>query len=422
MSFRLAAFVVGSMASLGALSADDWSAFRGPSGNGISAEKAVPAEWSDTRNVKWKAALPYRGNGSPIVSNGRVFVTCPEDEEGRRRSLYCFDRKDGKKLWARTVEFAKAAATHATNPHSSSTPVADGQKVVAWHDSAGLYCYDFEGKELWKRDLGEFDHMWGHGVSPILYQGKVILHAGPGKRVFMTALDLATGKTAWETEEPLKGKGSDHRESDEAPMGSWCTPVITKVGGKDQLLCTMPTRLVAYAPDTGKILWWCDGMSFKKGDLSYSSPVFAGDLCVVIGGYNGPGFAVRLGGTGDVTQTHRVWRNENNPQNIGSGVSIDGHLYWPLAGPGVIDCIDPKTGKSTWREKVGGDHWGSAVYAGGRVYATDQKGTTVVFKPSPGKFELVAKNALGEPTNSTPAVSDGQIFIRTFKSLYCIGE
>lgn len=174
-------------------SADDWPAWRGPLGNGISAERSAPVTWGPDKNIKWKAPLPYRGNGSPIVSNGRVFVTCPEDGEGKRRSLYCFDRRDGKQLWVQTINFGKSTPTHNTNPHSSSTPVSDGKRVVVFHDAAGLVCYDFEGKELWKRDLGEFRHAWGYGNSPILHEGKIILNSGPGKRVFLTAINLNTG-------------------------------------------------------------------------------------------------------------------------------------------------------------------------------------------------------------------------------------
>jgi outer membrane protein assembly factor BamB len=432
MSLKSCGVAVALLCSFGLSQADDWPAFRGPSGNGISAEKAAPIEWSATKNVKWKAALPRKGNGSPIVSNGRVFVTCVEDEEavGKKRSLYCFDRKDGKKLWVKTVEYAKADekgnedTTHGTNPHCNSTPAADGKVVVAWHSSAGLHAYDFEGKELWKRDLGEFRHIWGSGTSPIIHDGKVILNSGPGKKVFMGAFNLADGKTIWEMEEPSKGDDPSYNE-DKKYKGSWSTPIVVKVGGQEQILCAMPTRVVAYAPADGKILWWCEGIRAGPGDrtyagdLTYSSLVVAGDICVVVGGFGGAGFGVRLGGTGNVTATHQVWRNAKNPQSIGSGVVVGDHIYMPFEGP--ITCLDPKTGKTVWKER--GSYWGSAVSVGGRIYLTDQKGATVVFKPNPERLELIGKNELGdEGSNSTPAVSDGQIFIRTFKNLYCIGE
>ncbi len=431
---RLAA--LGFLVLCGLAFADDWPAFRGPTGNGLSAEKKAPAVWAPDRNVKWRSPLPQKGNGSPIVSNGRVFVAGTEDPEGMKRVLYCFDRKDGKPLWARTVGFRKKTAqgepyTHGANFFSSSTPAADGKVVVVWHDSAGLFCYDFEGKELWSRDLGEFYHFWGHGGSPILLDGKAILNCGPGTSVFMTALDLRTGATLWKTDEPQEldterlSKGFGDRNRGGKPAGSWSTPVVAKVGDRAQVICAQPTRLVAYDPADGKILWSCDGNRFAKGDLSYSSPMVAGDVVVMFGGYNGPGVGVRLGGTGDVTRTHRLWRKDekSNPQSIGTGVFIDGLLYVPKAGPNVIECVDPMTGEAKWVERwQGAAFWGSIVQAGGLLYVTDQAGKTCVFRPNPEKFELVAANELREKSNSTPAVSDGEIFIRTHKSLFCIAE
>ena len=180
------------------VSADDWPSFRGPAGDGLSKEKSAPVKWGPKKNVKWKVSLPRPSNGSPIVSNGRVFLTCAEDKGGKQRSLYCFDRKDGKKLWSRTVTFGEVMPTHKKNPYCGTTPVSDGKRVVVWHASAGLYCYDFKGKELWKRDLGEFRHKWGYGTSPILHEGNVILNTGPGKKVFVTSIRLSDGKTNWD--------------------------------------------------------------------------------------------------------------------------------------------------------------------------------------------------------------------------------
>jgi outer membrane protein assembly factor BamB len=174
--------------------ADDWPAFRGPAGNGISRESDFPLTWSREENVKWKAELPGPGNSSPIVAHGRVFVTCAEDQ-GRKRSLYCYDRASGNRLWVRTVSFDKVMPTHKTSPYCGSTPVAGRDRVVVWHSSAGLYCYDLDGRQLWSCDLGEFRHMWGYGSSPVLYKNRVVLNCGPGKRVFLAAVDLDTGET-----------------------------------------------------------------------------------------------------------------------------------------------------------------------------------------------------------------------------------
>jgi len=416
------ALVIGAWIQITSVSADDWPAFRGPAGNGVSMEKTAPMTWAKDKNIKWKVALSEAGNGSPIVSNGRVFIAGPEDKEGKKRFLSCFDRTDGKQLWVKTIEFGKVMPTHETNPHSSSTPAANGKVVVVWHSSAGLYCYDFEVKELWKRDLGEFEHMWGDGTSPVLYKDLVLLNSGPGKKkVFVAAFKLASGETAWEKEEPFKGDGEYNEEK--KYMGSWTTPLSVSFQGKDQVICSMTKRVVAYAPEDGTLLWSCEGLRFGNGDLSYSSPLIAGDVCVSITGFGGPGIGVKLGGSGDVTQSQRVWRTDKNPENIGSGVVVDDRLYLPYKGPNVIACLDPKTGAYLWKERAtGAPMWGSMVYAAGRIYVTDQRGKTVVLKPNPEKLEILATNDLGESSNSTPAVSDGQIFIRTFKGLYCIAE
>lgn len=401
--------------------AADWPAFRGPAGNGMSPETAAPLRWDATTNVKWKAPLPRPANGSPIVSNGRVFVTSAEDDDGRLRSLYCFDRQTGEQLWKHTVQIDKTLPTHKTNPYCGTTPAANGERVVVWHASAGLHCLDFNGQVMWSRDLGEFRHMWGYGTSPVLHGDKVLLHSGPGERIFVAAFNLADGQTIWETEEPQQGT-SDTRE-DGKYKGSWTTPLIAEVNGQDQIICPMPYRVVAYDPDDGKVIWSCEGLRHEGGDLAYSSPVVADDICVVIGGFRGPGLGIRLGVTGDLTQTARVWRNERNPQSIGSGVVVDGYMYRPNAEPGTIDCLDPKTGKVLWQDRAAGSvNWWSIVYAAGRCYLTNQEGTTVVFKPTPDKCQILAENRLGDSTNSTPAVSNGEIFIRTSQHVWCIAE
>lgn len=400
----------------------DWPAFRGPSGDGFAAaEETAPTVWSSEENIKWRVPLPRPGNGSAIVVGRRVLVASAEDEDGRRRSLYCLSADDGRRLWVRTVELDRTMPTHKTNPYCGSTPASDGRRVVVWHATAGLHCYDLEGNQLWSRDLGEFRHMWGYGTSPILHDGLVILNTGPARRVFAAALDLEDGRVLWETDEPFEGTG-DKNENGKF-LGSWTTPVVARVDGRDQAIVSLPTRVNAYDLHSGAILWSCDGLRHDGGDLAYSSPLVIGDTCFVTGGFRGPSMAIRLGGSGNVTETHRIWRVEKNPQSIGSGVVVDGLVYRPHAEAGLIDCVDSGTGDVLWQERAeGGPHWASIVAVGGLLYATAQDTTTVVFKPNPEKFELVAVNKLDDQCNATPAVSGGCLFIRAMKHLYCIGR
>ena len=398
--------------------AADWPAFRGPTHNGISDGKA-PTAWGLEDNIRWKVGLPNEGNGSPIVVEQHVLLAVAEGDEGKQRSLLCFDASRGDPLWVKTVEFAELQPTHATNPYCGTTPASDGQRVVVWHGSAGLHCYDLDGKKVWSRDLGQFRHMWGYGSSPIIHNGRVILHTGHGKRVFVTALEMATGKTLWETDEPLEG-GIDRNDTGKY-MGSWSTPVVAKVNGKDQIVVALPTRVNAYDPNSGDIVWSCDGMRHDSGDLAYSSPVIAGNICFVTGGFRGPAMGIRLGGSGNVTMTHRLWRTEDQPQSIGSGVFADGHVYRPNAGPGTIQCVDPANGRILWTERAG-SHWSSIVMANGLLYATAQNATTIVFRPNAEKLEVVAKNSLDGTCHATPAIANGRIYIRTGQQLFCIGR
>lgn len=404
----------------GTAQAGDWPAFRGPAGNGIAlGETGLPVEWSPDRNIRWKAPLPADGNSSPIVVAGCVFVTCPEDE-GRKRHLFCFDRATGEQQWVRTVEYAEPETTHKTNPHCASTPVSDGKRVVVWEGSAGMHCYDLDGNLQWSRDLGKFVHMWGYASSPIILDGKVIQLCGPGERTFLTALDLDTGATLWETPEP----GGSNEES--YYIGSWTTPLPIEVEGTQQVLCSLPTRAAAYNPENGQLMWFIGGMSSNRGDLAYASPMPGDGLIVTAGGFGGPAMAFKLGGRGDMTAAHRLWHtgwDQQNPQRIGSGVIVDGHLYLANADDrGSLQCLNVQTGEQTWEvpRASEGPHWGSIILADGRLYVTGQKGITRVFAPNPEQHELLAENDLGESSNSTPAVSDGEIFLRTFGHVWCV--
>ncbi len=415
---KRALFIVAALLFFAAASlAENWPAWRGPTGDGKSSEKSLPTVWSDTKNVKWKIDLPEEGNSSPVVWGKRIFLGQPHDKKGHKRGLWCIDRAEGKVLWKKEVAFEDKEPTHGTNPFCSATAVTDGERVIYSYGSAGLYCYDMDGKEQWKYDLGKLYHIWGTATSPILYQNLCIFWAGPGDRQFLLALDKTTGKKVWQHDEPGGSDGIKNKDW----IGSWSTPVIATVNNRDELILSCALKLKGFDPKTGKELWSCDGL----GKLVYTSPTVSADgIVVAFSGYGGPCLACKAGGNGDVTKTHRLWRHEKgNPQSIGSAVIVGEHAYLPRA-TGVGQCFELKTGKDLWEKKdLGGQTWGTFLYGDGRLYLLNMQGETVMFAPSP-TFQALGRNSLGkgENTRATPAFSDGEIFIRTYRHLWCISE
>jgi outer membrane protein assembly factor BamB len=381
--------------------------------------------WTATENVRWKTPLPERGNSTPIVWGDRVFVTQAIDKEGRR-TVICFDRTSGKQLWQSGVAHREKEETHPTNPYCSASPVTDGTRVIAWFGSAGVVCYDFAGKELWRRDLGKQSHEWGYAASPVLYENLCILNFGPGDRSFLTALDKRSGDTVWHVgvAPPLKPneRTDGFAGRDDGYVGSWSTPILVKAAGRDELLVSLPEQLRAFDPRTGKEQWSCKGLN----PLIYTSPIYGDGVVVAMGGFLGTTIAVRPGGEGDVTGTHRLWQTTRTRNRLGSGVVHAGHLYI-LNTEGIVECVELKTGKAIWEERLKGqaaksESWSSMVLVGDKIYIPNQSSETYVLRASP-KFELLSVNSLdGELTNASLAVSDGELFVRTHKNLWCIAQ
>lgn len=393
--------------------AENWPAWRGPLGTGVAEAEHAPVTWSKTENVRWKVPLPGEGNATPVVWNDRVLVPCAS-EKGKRRGLYCYHRDDGKLLWKQEVEYAKDEATHGTNPYCSSSPAVDGQRVIVWHGSAGLYAYDLDGKLLWQRDLGEFQHVWGNASSPVLFENLVILSTGPGLNAFILAVDKSTGQDVWRLDLPemrSEKVGDFH--------GSWSTPVITTEGADPVMFLTVPTKLYAIDPRQGKIRWECGGLS----RLVYTSPLYTPEMVIAMCGYHGPALGVKRGGQGDVTESHRAWITEKpNPQRVGSGVVVGDHIYI-LNEPGIFWCIEIKTGQVKWEKRVGKKgSWSSIVLACGRLYALNMDGDTIVIEPNPQELKILKENSIGEMTRASLALSNGRFYLRTYQNLYCIEE
>lgn len=405
-----------------ALPANDWPGWRGPNGDGKLPDAGeYPTKWSASENIDWRVDLPDRGNSSPVVSGGRVFLTQAE-EEGKKRSLMAFDAKDGKLLWKETIDHGKVEETHKTNPHCAASPVTDGKIVIAWHGNAGLHAYDLDGKKLWSRDLGQdYVHIWGpHAASPVIMGNAVLLHAGPGPVAKLFALEKTDGETIWE-------KDLDEFESVDAKQfkGSWATPVLAGNDGRDEMLLGLPGALVSFDPRSGKELWRVGGL----GDLCYSNVLIGNGRALYLCGFGGPGIAVRLPAgheSGDLTKSHRLWADppkgqNQNPQRIGSGLVIGEHFYL-LNEPGVMQCSRVDTGEIVWRERLGANSWSSANLIGKTLYVNDTLGTTYLIIPDPVGLKLIGKNAIdpNQHTNASLAFADRRIFLRTDAYLYAI--
>jgi outer membrane protein assembly factor BamB len=401
------------------LSAAHWPSWRGPNADGTTSETDLPLKWDKETNVRWHVPLPDRGNSTPVIWGQKVFVTQAIEKENRR-TLMCFDRANGKLLWQQGVVYPEKEVTHATNPQCSASPVTDGERVIVSFGSAGLYCYDLSGKELWKRELGKLVHIWGHAASPVLAGDLCYLNYGPGETTFLIALDKRTGKTVWQHDEPGGSSGNPvpGKENRDLWVGSWSDPIVRKIEGQEQLLMTYPKRICAFDPLTGKELWTCEGLN----PLVYTSPIFSEGIVVGMGGFNGSAAAVKAGGSGDIT-SRRLWQHPKTKQRIGSGVIHESYVFI-FNDPGVAECFELKTGKLIWEERVkgpaaNGQNWSSFVLSGDRLYAVNQGGDGIVLRASP-KFEVLGINPLGEKTIASIGVSDGELFIRTYQQLWCI--
>ncbi len=223
--------------------AADWTAWRGPLGTGISSEQGILTTWGPEKNVRWRIPLTEPGNSTPIVAKGRVFLT---QAEGKQRNVLCFDRTDGKLLWKSGVELATDERTHDTNPYASSSPVTDGERVIAWFGSGGLVGYDVDGKELWRTDLGVHDHKFGYGSSPVIHDDLCFLNFGPGVREFLVAVDKRTGKEVWRHTSPVPGVDD--------VFGTWSTPLIVENAGRVELISALRGELTGLDPKTGQIV------------------------------------------------------------------------------------------------------------------------------------------------------------------------
>jgi outer membrane protein assembly factor BamB len=380
-----------------------WPRFRGPSGQGLTGAASLPVRWDrDGTNIVWRTKVPGEGNSSPIVWGDRIFLTSAA-AKGAERFLHCLDKADGRILWSRQVpSAAPEPGVRPKNGYASATPVTDGERVIAFLGNCGLVCYDFDGKLLWHYDELKFRTTHGTGSSPLLYKDKVIfLHDQNQAESVCVALDKRTGKVLWQGTRPK--------------AMTWSTPVAVRVGDRDELLFAGAETVKGYDPETGKELWSLRGPTHEV----VPTPVIGPDVIYSASGRNGPTIALRPGGSGDVTETHLVWRAVRGGPHVPSPLLLDSRLY-AVNDFGIAQCFDAATGKLLWHERLNDQFSASPVEAGGLLYFPGESGVTYVLKAG-DRFEVVAKNDLGAGILASPAVTDGRLLIRTQEELVYIG-
>ena len=386
-----------------------WPRWRGPSGQGLASGSGYPDRWSETRNVLWKVEVLGVGHSSPIVWGHRIFLTTAR-EQGRRASVICFRRSDGKLLWEAFLPEKDAEHIHGKNSHASATPSTDGERVYAWFGNKGLVAIDLEGQIVWQRELGNLGNYHGTAGSPLLWGDRIILYqdhrGGSGGGAFVAAFDKRTGKTIWRTER-------------QATVG-WGTPIAVRVGERQEIIVNGQKRVQAYDPDSGSQLWSCEGNLFEV----IPTPVVGHGLVFCSSGRAGPTLAIRPGGSGDVTDTHVVWQSIRGSSFIPSALLYGDHLYMVNDANSVATCYQAATGRVLWQGRMGKalkeGFTASPVAVDGKVFFTSDAGETYVLKAGP-EFQLLHVNRLAERTLASPALVDRHWYFRTDKHLIAIG-
>jgi len=389
--------------------ADCWPGWRGRNGSGIAPAGSPATQFSAGEGFRWKVEVPGQGNSSPVVWGNLVLLTSALDHtDPPTLAILAFDRSDGTELWR--AEAGRATGrTHKKNGYASATVATDGRRIYAFFGGTGLFCYDFSGKQLWQAELGDLDHQWGSAASPVLYDNLVIQLCDAQHVSYIAAFDKLSGQPVWRTER--------------SSYGCWSTPVLVEAKAGDSLRTELVVNgaassekdgrvIIAYNPNDGRELWRVRGTT----NLVTPTPVTSGNLVYCTSGRNGPTFAIRPGGTGDVTDTHVVWKQRRGGPYIPSAVAYRNRLYL-VNDTGVLACYNAGDGTRIWRERLRGNFSSSLVAADGRIYAIGERGAVYVFAAA-DEFKLLAKNDLDEPCLATPAIADGEPRTMPFPSLH----
>ncbi len=403
----------------------DWPRFRGPNGSAVSEDYDIPVTWSATENIVWRTALPGPGSSSPITTGGKVFLTCytgygidtksPGTVDKLERVLVCLNESTGAILWEKSIKGApgedQVNRMLQLHGYASSTPATDGERVYVLFGKAGVFAFDLDGNQLWRKSVGSGSAAmgFGSGASPIVYKNLVIVNAAAEDKAIY-AFDGKTGNQVW--------------KSPAASLeGCWGTPVLVDVAdGRQELVISVPYEIWGFNPETGTFLWFAEGV--KSNSACASLVARDGIVYAVAGGPGGGGsVAVRAGGRDDVTKTNVLW-NKSTSTYVPSPILVGDRLYW-VNDEGIAYCLNRETGDTVYRQRISeaGTVYASLVAVGDKLYAvTRQKGTFVLEAGS--KFNELAHNELDEDAgacNAGPAVSHGRLLLRSNKYLYCIG-
>ena len=389
-----------------AAEAGDWPEFRGPDGQGHSSESGLPAEWSEDRNVEWKAPVPGRGWSTPVVVDGRIWLTTGTADGGGVLRLLAFDADTGAETL--NVEVFRTEDESSPNPKNSlasPTPIVDGDRVYVHFGSYGTAAVSTAGEVLWTARF-PYVTQHGYGGSPILYDDLLILNGDGYDVAFVLALDTRTGEVRWKA------------DREEPVSQAYSTPLAINVDGQDQIVSVAAFRASAHDPATGAELW---RVRYGRGFSNVPRPVYGNGLVFIATGFQTPSMlAVRADGAGDVTDTHVAWTLRRGAPHTPSPLLVGSELYM-VSDYGVLTCIASESGEVHWQHRIGGNYSASPVFADGRIYLQSEEGKTTVIAPGTTYSEL-AVNQLDGSTLASMAVADGSFFLRTESHLYRISD
>ncbi len=420
-SDRIVALAIGLATTCWAMAEDkNWTHFRGSSGLGLSGAQGLPTTWSETRNVTWKTPIHGRAWSSPVVQDGRVWLTTAT-EDGRALSVVSVDATSGKVVLDKLLfEVEKPQFAHKFNTYASPTPASESGRIYVTFGSPGTACLDAStGAVLWERRDFVCNHFRGAGSSPIIHGELLIMNFDGSDFQFVVALDKKTGKTVWRTDRSIDHKDLDAEGKPQAEgdfRKAFATPLVAMFGGKPLLISQGAKAAYGYDPGTGAERWRVEERTSHSGG---TRPVVSDDLIYFPSGWSqGQILAVKPGGSGDVTETHVVWRSKRNVPKLPS-LLFAKDLLFMIDDGGVAGCLDPKTGAEIWRERVGGNYSASPLFADGKIYVFSQEGKTTIFEASRA-FRPLATNELSDGFMASPAVAGKALILRTKSALYRI--